>query len=61
VRIAIAALMLSIGALAVIGGTAVQARTGLKSKPTESRMLQPPTQQAVGLRYYGGPKSPMYP
>jgi hypothetical protein len=62
VRIAVATLVLSIGTLAAIGGTTVDARTtGLKSKPTESRMLQPPAQQAVRLRYYGGPKSPMYP
>jgi hypothetical protein len=62
VKIAVAALVLSIGALVAVGGTSVHARTtGLKSKPTESRMLQPPAQQAVRLRYYGGPKSPMYP
>jgi hypothetical protein len=62
VRIAIATFILSIGVLAVIGGTATHARTtGLKSKPTDSRMFQPPAQQAVRLRYYGGPKSPMYP
>jgi hypothetical protein len=62
VRIAVAALILSFGGLAFIGGTSVDARTaGLKSKPIEWRLLQPPPQQAVRLRYYGGPKSPMYP
>jgi hypothetical protein len=62
VRIAIATLTLLIGVVAVIGGTATQARTtGLKSKSTDARTVQPPAQQAVKLRYYGGPKSPMYP
>jgi hypothetical protein len=32
-----------------------------KSKSVVVRVSQAPSQQPVRLRYYGGPKSPMYP
>jgi hypothetical protein len=62
VRLVAATFALAICFLAVVDKTSTYARTiGPKSKPIELKKVQPPAQQAVRLRYYGGPKSPMYP
>jgi hypothetical protein len=62
VRLVTATLILSTCILAVIGGAPTYAHAvRAKSKPVELKTFQPPAQQIVRLRYYGGPKSPMSP
>jgi hypothetical protein len=46
---------------ALVLGLGNGASYAAKSKPVFVRVSQAPPVQPVRLRYYGGPKSPMYP